>query len=198
MARPRSFDEDRALDAAMRTFWAQGYEGTSTQDLCEATGLGRSSVYHTFHSKHALFSRALARYTRIMTGQQLAILEDATVPPRERVRALLAWVVDGEDETRRDGHSLGCMTVSVIAELAGRDPVTEELLTADTERRLAALRALFETGQRTGEFPAGRAPAALAQYVNATLAGMRIAGRAGADRATLESVAEVALDAIGG
>ncbi|CAM5616019.1 TetR/AcrR family transcriptional regulator OS=Streptomyces alboniger OX=132473 GN=CP975_28210 PE=4 SV=1 [Streptomyces alboniger] len=71
MARPRTFDEERALDAAMHAFWVKGYEATSTQDLCEATGLGRSSIYNTFSSKHALFRRALARYMDAMnTGQQ--------------------------------------------------------------------------------------------------------------------------------
>ncbi|HEY4569169.1 MAG TPA: TetR/AcrR family transcriptional regulator, partial [Kribbella sp.] len=43
----------------MRLFWTSGYEATSTQDLCAATGLGRSSVYNTFTSKKALFQRTL-------------------------------------------------------------------------------------------------------------------------------------------
>lgn len=80
MARPRTFDEGRALDAAMHAFWANGYEATSTQDLCEATGLGRSSIYNTFSSKHDLFKRSLARYIELMTVPQIELLEDPELP----------------------------------------------------------------------------------------------------------------------
>ena len=39
MARTREFDMDQALDAALSTFWTQGYQATSMTDLMEATGL---------------------------------------------------------------------------------------------------------------------------------------------------------------
>lgn len=198
MARPRTFDEDRAVDAAMRTFWAHGYEATTTQDLCEATGLGRSSIYNTFTSKHDLFKRALVRYIDAMTGVQLAILEDEGRPALERLRALLAAIVDGEIENRRDGRSLGCLTVNTTVELAGRDPEAAELVERDLERRVASLRDVIAAGQRDGDIGSGRDPDALARYINVVIGGMRIAGQGGADRAALESIADTAMDALAG
>jgi len=59
MGRPREFDEERVLDAVMETFWCQGYEGTSTQDLVDATGLGRGSLYAAYANKDGLFEQAL-------------------------------------------------------------------------------------------------------------------------------------------
>ncbi|MFJ6682207.1 TetR/AcrR family transcriptional regulator [Streptomyces werraensis] len=196
MARPRMFDEERALDAAMHTFWEKGYEATSTHDLCEATGLGRSSIYNTFKSKHDLFERALAHYIDTMTTAQLAVLEDTRRRAADRIRDLFAMVVDGETEHRAGGRGLGCLTVNTTVELAARDSRAAELLERDTARRLAVLRAVIEEGRRDGSITSRRDAGALARFINATIGGMRISSQGGADRTALESIAEVTLDAL--
>ncbi|MEU4799110.1 TetR/AcrR family transcriptional regulator [Streptomyces sp. NPDC023327] len=196
MARPRTFDEERALDAAMRAFWVNGYEATSTQDLCEATGLGRSSIYNTFTSKHDLFRRALARYMQRMNAGQIEILEDGERSATERVRALLARIIDGEFEHREDGRSIGCLTVNTTVELAARDPESAAMLERDLAIRLTALRAAIRSGQRDGDITRKRDADTLARYVNAVIGGMRISAQGGADRAALEAIAETALDAL--
>ncbi|MFD1830472.1 TetR/AcrR family transcriptional regulator [Streptomyces desertarenae] len=196
MARPRTFDEERALDAAMRTFWKKGYEATSTQDLCDATGLGRSSIYNTFKSKHDLFERALTRYIDAMTSAQTAILENPARTAADRIRDLLARIVESEADHRTGGRSMGCLTVNTTVELAARDAEVAGTLERGTARRLAALRAVMEAGRRDGSITSTRDPEALARFVDAAIGGMRISGQGGADRAALESVAEVVMDAL--
>ncbi|MFI1363956.1 TetR/AcrR family transcriptional regulator [Streptomyces griseochromogenes] len=196
MARPRTFDEERALDAAMRTFWEKGYEATSTQDLCDATGLGRSSIYNTFKSKHDLFQRALHRYMTTMNAVQLAVLEDIGRSGADRIRALFALVLDGDAENRPQGHSLGCLSVNTTVELAARDAVAARILESDTARRLDVLRAAVEAGRRDGSITSARGAGDLARFINATVAGLRVSAQGGADRAALESVVAIALDAL--
>ncbi|WP_031506288.1 TetR/AcrR family transcriptional regulator [Streptomyces megasporus] len=196
MARPRTFDEERALDAAMRTFWEKGYEATSTQDLCDATGLGRSSIYNTFKSKHDLFERALAHYIDTMTNAQVAILENPGRTAADRVRDLLARIIENETDHRTGGRSMGCLTVNTTVELAARDAGVAGILERDTARRLAALRAVMEAGRRDGSITSPRGPEALARFVDAAIGGMRVSGQGGADRAALESIAEVVMDAL--
>ncbi|MFD0554411.1 TetR/AcrR family transcriptional regulator [Streptomyces rectiviolaceus] len=196
MARPRTFDEERALDAAMHAFWANGYEATSTQDLCDATGLGRSSIYNTFSSKHELFQRALARYIDSMTSDQVEILEDAGRPPMKRLRALFARVVDSEFECRKDEHSIGCLTVNTTVELAGRDPEAAEMLARDLAVRLAAISAVIRSGQSCGDIASTRDAGDLARFLNAVIGGMRVSAQGGADRAALTVISETALDAL--
>ncbi|MEU7084993.1 TetR/AcrR family transcriptional regulator [Streptomyces achromogenes] len=196
MARPRTFDEEQALDAAMRTFWRKGYEATSTEDLCAATGLGRSSIYNTFKSKRALFQRVLHRYMTTMNAGQLAVLEDPALSGADRIRALFARVLDGDAENRPTGRSLGCLGVNTTIELAGRDAVAAGMLERDTARRLDSLRAAVEAGRRDGSITSARDAGDLARFLNATIAGLRVSAQGGADRAALDAIAAIALDAL--
>lgn len=66
MARPREFDEEQALDRAMDVFWRKGYQGTSTDDLMEAMGIGRGSFYNAFGSKRDVYLRTLDRYLDLL------------------------------------------------------------------------------------------------------------------------------------
>ncbi|MFC4589418.1 TetR/AcrR family transcriptional regulator [Sphaerisporangium corydalis] len=189
MARPRKFDEEWAVGAAMRAFWAEGYEATSTQDLCEATGLGRSSIYNTFKSKRDLFGQALRRYVEEMTGRQVEILE-GPLPVREKIRTILVQVVDDECGERR-----GCLVVNASLELGHRDQDVAATLKSDYDRQVEAIRAAIESGKLDGDIPPDRDALALAHFVHATAGGLRIAARGGADRPALEAVVTTALSA---
>ncbi len=178
------------MDAAMRAFWEAGYEGTSTQDLCAATGLGRSSIYNTFASKHDLYQRALRRYMASKNSDTFALLERSGTA-KDKVRSLLWRIVDAPAD-----DPLGCLVVNATVELGRRDPEVTELLRADLERRMAALTAMIEAGQRAGEIDNARSATHLAHFVVATIGGMRVSARGGADRETLEAIANVALSCL--
>src|SRR6201982_3561550 len=62
MGRPRGFDENAALEAAMRGFWEESYEGAVLSDLTYAMGINKSSMYAAFGDKAGLFRRAMERY----------------------------------------------------------------------------------------------------------------------------------------
>src|ERR1700739_4244578 len=60
--RPRAFDRQTALRAAMKLFWEQGFEGTSFDDLTSTMGITPSSFYNAFGSKELLYKEALQYY----------------------------------------------------------------------------------------------------------------------------------------
>jgi len=64
MARPKKFNEDDVIDKAVKVFWAKGYEAASIQDLIDAMGIQRGSLYGTFGGKQSLFLKSLKRYSK--------------------------------------------------------------------------------------------------------------------------------------
>ncbi|MFB6571027.1 TetR/AcrR family transcriptional regulator [Streptomyces noursei] len=193
MARPRKFEEERAVDAAMEAFWAAGYEATSTQDLCDATGLGRSSIYNAFTSKHDLFERALARYMERKNAELAELLDDDARTARQKLRAVLQRIIDEEFTRYPDGR--GCLVVNTAVEVSSHDASVAATLERDYGVRLEMLRAVIESGQRDGDIAADRDSRTLAHLLIAAVGGIRVSARAGVDRPTLEGVADATLAA---
>lgn len=191
MARPRTFDEHAAIERAMHAFWADGYECTSTEQLCTATGLGRSSIYNTFGSKHALFRKSLERYLDTMTQARIDSLRRPG-SPRAKLTELLAGTITDECE----GPERGCLAINTIAELGGRDPEINTMLARDAERYIAAIHEVVLAGQHDGEIDRARDARALALFLHSQIGALRLTARNGADRPTLEAIAAVALSTL--
>jgi TetR/AcrR family transcriptional repressor of nem operon len=191
MARPREFDESAAVESAMHAFWDHGYEATSTQDLCEATGLGRSSVYNTFTSKRALFQRTLAHYSARGLAGRRAVLEGPGTAA-ERIAAMFGELIDDELAHGRRG----CLVVNTLAELGTPDDEVGEALRRDTERQLALLGECAREGVLDGSLRDGRDPAAVAEFLLSTISGLRVMSRRGASGEAMHAVADLALAAI--
>jgi TetR/AcrR family transcriptional regulator, transcriptional repressor for nem operon len=192
MGRPRAFSDQAVADAAMEVFWEKGYEATSTQDLCERTGLGRGSLYNAFGSKHRLYKEAIRRYAETRAARQLAMLAGPG-PVRDRLRRMMIGVIDADmaDPGRR-----GCLALNAAAEASGRDQEVAALVRRqflDLER---ALRDLVAEGQATGELSTDRPPLQVARTLQSTYYGLRALARVTDDRNALLDVVEGALAAL--
>jgi TetR/AcrR family transcriptional repressor of nem operon len=192
MARPKQFDPEIAVDRAMQVFWRKGYAATTPQDLVDALGIGKGSLYNAFGSKHALFERALVRYRDSQAVLLTGMLEEpGTV--RERVRRVLRFLaeMDLSDPDRR-----GCMAVNAAAELAGSDEVAAELVRRMLDRTEGAFRALVEEGQRSGEIAPGRDAAALGSLLLSTVVGLRLLARVAEGPDRLDRVIDAVVDSL--
>jgi TetR/AcrR family transcriptional regulator, transcriptional repressor for nem operon len=77
MARPRAFDENTVLDAAMDCFWRDGYEATSIRELAAEMGINAPSLYNAFGDKRSLFREVLRRYVECSTRARIALSRPA-------------------------------------------------------------------------------------------------------------------------
>ncbi len=118
VGRPRGFEPDQVVEAAGDLFWERGYEKTSIGELEKKTGLDRSSLYHAFGNKHALFEAALACYVEVNLEARLAGMRHG-----EAGLETVADFFTGMAETFRSDPQAGrgCLMVNSVAELGSRD-----------------------------------------------------------------------------
>ena len=108
--RPRKFDENEALDAAVKLFWTKGFDATTVDELAVAMGIGRPSMYGAFGDKEAIFMRALDRYLTTVAALPSGPLSSPKI--QEAIQGYLAAVL--EYATRHPDHQ-GCLIGSVAA-----------------------------------------------------------------------------------
>jgi TetR/AcrR family transcriptional regulator, copper-responsive repressor len=125
--RPRKFDEEAVLRAALQRFRTLGYSNTSLDDLAEATGVNRPSLYAAFGDKKALYLAGLAR-THAGVEASFRALHEAAYPPEKMLKALFLGALEGF-LTGEDGPS-GCIAVNTAATEAVSDPEIRAALAA--------------------------------------------------------------------
>jgi TetR/AcrR family transcriptional regulator, transcriptional repressor for nem operon len=187
VARPREFDTDSALDGAIAVFCEHGFEGTSAQMLVDAVGIGRQSLYAAFGDKWQLYCSAARRYGM---GECAAHFDALRSGARaiDGIYAMLRRVVETADQP--------CLGVSSIYEFGASRPDLTEINALLARSLRGAVAARVRDAQREGDVAAGLHPEAVAEFLIANIAGIRVAGRGGADRATLTSLADMALRAL--
>ena len=188
MPKKKQFDETEVLLKAKELFSEKGYNGTSMDDLVQATGLSRSSIYDTFGDKRSLYLEALKRYntdsvSRIVddmkgNGSALDALEAALVAFASRPTA---------------EASLGCMGVSAVCEFGRTDNDVATLTDSASATLGRAVTRLIEDGLASGEISAEIDPDAAVQFLGATLSGMKVSARNGATPDILRTIARLAI-----
>lgn len=186
--RPREFDLEKALTAALRVFWTKGYEAASLTDLTEAMGITRPSLYAAFGNKETLFRKALDLYER----DKLAYVSEALQSPT--ARAVVERLLRGALENHcSDCEPKGCLGV-ISSVLCG---VEAESIRADViARRASSTRAMaerFERAKAEGDLPAHVDVEGLTAYLSAILQGMALQAGAGASKEQLEALVETSL-----
>ncbi len=185
--RPRSFDRDAALQAAMRVFWRAGYQGASIADLTQAMGIAPPSLYAAFGDKRALYLEALGLYGETM-GTKLWAALDGEPTAREGVQALLNAAA--ASLTRSDQPNY-CMAVLADGDYAD---LRDEIRTGRAGAQ-AMLQRRFEQAVEQGELPRDADIAALARFYATIHQGLSIQARDGATEAELKAVARQAMAA---
>ena len=183
------FDEPAVIAAALDVFWRHGYTGASINQLTEATGLSRSSLYQRFRDKDGLFQEALAAYIERLLARAAAVRAGTA---RGRMQALLHEFLPPEGRARKPP---GCLLARSCSELVDIPAAGQALVIAGLKRQRGMLEELLKEAVGDGELPEESDVAALSWYWLGVLQSLLNLPAAGATPAQLRGVAATAMAA---
>ena len=182
--RPRQFDKNDALDAAMQLFWRHGYESTSLDQLKRAMGgLSAASFYGAFGSKESLYREALARYLGTH-GQVVAPLHDETLAPRDALEQALRRSAQMQTDARLPK---GCMLVMSAANASPENNHLQALVAAERQSTREAIRHGIDRAVASGELRPKTDTEGLATLAEALLVGMSVQARDGVSQPAIDA-----------
>lgn len=186
--RPKAYDPQVALEQAMALFWRQGLAATTVDELCQATGMNKPSLYAACGDKRQWYARALQVYVeRVGQGMAEALQQPVLA---DAIDGLLTRAVSLYEEGR------GCFMVSTAPVAAMDDPEIRAVL----QRALSAQDALLATrlrqAQTAGELAGDADAEALAAMVSACLHSLALRARAGLSHSELVQLGRVGLAAL--
>ena len=174
MGRTRNFDLTEALDSATRQFWEKGYAGTSLDDLTEAMGIARPSLYRAFGNKEQLFRRVVEHFEKIY----LDFVDDAlaTRPVRLVVQRLLEGTVHA---CASPSTPQGSLLIHGAPAGSPEDEAIRKLLSERVEIYQDRLADRFKRASAAGELPSEIDCRAMAAFVITHCCGMALRAKAG-------------------
>ncbi|WP_042878202.1 TetR/AcrR family transcriptional regulator [Cupriavidus necator] len=193
MARPRKFNEQAALTAALDAFWARGYEATSTRDLTSAMGMTQPSLYNAFGDKRSLFLLALDGYLDGTVRERIARLQ-ASLPP---AAAITAYFAESIERSLADPLHRGCLLVNTALEVTQDDPDLQQKVADAFMEIRGFFRRQFTAAQDAGEVDSRLSAEDVCAQLLAVLLGMRVLARAAPQRELLEGAVRPTLALLG-
>ncbi len=194
MARKKEFNQKIVIARAMQVFWNKGYKMTSIQDLVNAMGIGRGSIYDSFGDKHNLYLLALEQYLNTAKERHYGFF--GKMPFKESIKNLLSFKIALVLEKQQD---IGCFVVNSTIELAPHDKEVAKYISDFYDWRENDLAKRVKEAQKNGELDKNKDSLAIARSINNTILGLKVMSRsAGSERSNevLEDVVNMCLESI--
>lgn len=184
----KSFNEQNAIENAMRVFWEKGYEATSISNLIESTGVNRGSLYNAFGGKRQLFTLSLLKYDTETRRDFIAQLE-ALDNPKLAFKTLFNGLVQ---QSKEDIHHKGCFLVNTSIEIATHDQKTKDIVTQGFIEFEAFFRRGIEVAQTRGDMATTINASTTAKMLLSLVVAIRVLGRGVYDEVSLQMIADQA------
>jgi TetR/AcrR family transcriptional repressor of nem operon len=192
MARKREFDEKNVIEIATNLFWKKGYNAVSTQDLIDAFGISRSSMYAAYKDKRSLFIIAFQHYRETASQGMINVLNENR-SFKDTISQLLTQLIK---ETISDNDNKGCFIVNTAIELAPHDNEILEIIQENRRNIISALTTSIEKGIENGEIKTNQKPKSLANYFYNLINGLRVDAKVHKDKNNYKEIIKIAISVL--
>jgi len=151
MSRQKKYDRDEVLERAMHAFWIKGYSATSINDLVNATGLNRFSLYKEFENKDELYLESFKKYERSVMEQRMIKLEQSGEGIECLRNFFLDYVHEVKEGLEAGDQAVSCLTVLNATEKIGREPASSKTMKRILKRMSSAFEAVLQRAMKCGE-----------------------------------------------
>ena len=190
--RPRKFDEDAVLAAAMQLFWQKGLSATSLDDLSLAMGMTRPSIYNAFGNKDAIYRATLARFC----GQLDTAIQDF-LEASQKIRPGLVDFFDHAIEVYCSNNPpMGCLMICTARSEALSHPEVGEDLNALIQRLDEGFTQRLKRAKSEGELLDNIEPKLAGKMLQATLHTLALRARSGESKSGLRKLARYSVTTI--
>lgn len=187
--RPRLFNETTALDAAIKVFWAKGYEASSYSMLSEAMRMNTPSIYGAFGDKESLFLKVIDRYVEVYGKPGFLVLSEAKTC-REGFAVFLSLRIK---QILNSEHP-GCLVATVLADAAPLSAQFESKLKVIIVSLDDLIAKRVQRGIIEGDLAAKTDPKALARILHSLIMGLAVRARARESQRSLRTLANDSLN----
>jgi TetR/AcrR family transcriptional regulator, copper-responsive repressor len=190
--RPRCFDPEEALDRSLLLFWQKGFQNTSLDEIAEAVGVKKPSLYAAFGDKEMLFRKVIQRYSSKLSEPVQALDRYADV--REAINAFVELGIAGGCSRE---HPRGCLLASAFADSTLLPPNLAKEIKALVNQADQAVAKRLKKAVRDGQLPPDFDVKGTAKFLITLMHGIALRIRAGERRADLQSMKKAALRCLG-
>jgi TetR/AcrR family transcriptional regulator, transcriptional repressor for nem operon len=191
MAGVKQFDPDEVIGRATNVFWTRGYESTSIDDLVQATGINRASLYNTFGDKQGLFLAAVDRYWATFADSMISALADTD--PQRAIAGMFDSIIERISNPR---FPRGCFITNTSLECpASGDAIARKINECMARQQTAIYRTLRKS-QLEGRIGPEADVKALACFFMGVAQGINVVHKATADLEALKDIVKIALSVL--
>ncbi len=122
----KAYKKEEIIRKSIHVMLEYGYNATGVQDLANAAGIPKGSLYNYFENKEDYLKEALVYYYEKAIKTQFDILRNPTLEPLERIKQFFQSMIDALIQHK--SYQKGCFLGNIAQELCGSNVVIQEVV----------------------------------------------------------------------